>query len=147
MDIRATSDFRPGIISAALEQIIPLAIDAVQDATTQVEGSALQYVPRDTGELADSIGKEVALVGQTVQGTVYALAPHAPFVEFGTGLVGEANPHPPLPTEGVPFTGAWVYDFRQQGWIGMAAQPFLRPALDVNAQNILIAFRRRGFSV
>ncbi len=147
MNLRASSDFRPGPVAAILEQIIPRAILATRNATRIVEQAAIALVPVDTGELQNSIGSEVALIGSIVQGSVEARAPHAAFVEFGTGLTGAASPHGDLPTEGVPFTGSWIYDFRGQGWKGMPARPYLRPALDFNGPQIMGAFAAEGFYV
>ena len=147
MNIRATADFRPGSIAAILEQIIPRAVTATTNATAIVAADAESLCPRDSGELADSIGTEVELIGQRVDGSVFASAPYAAFVEYGTGLRGASAPHGPLPTEGVPYTGSWVYDFRRQNWRGMPAQPFLRPALDMNQSKIMSAFAEQGFTV
>ena len=116
-------------------------------ATQIVEADARSLCPVRSGELQESIGSVVELTGSSVDGVVYAEAPYAAFVEYGTGLAGEASPHGELPTEGVPFTGDWVYDFRRQGWRGMPAHPFLRPALDINGARIMAAFNEQGFAV
>lgn len=130
-----------------MEQIIPRAIAATAKATTLVANTARELAPVREGTLASSIQGEVALIGQTVEGGVEATAPHAAFVEFGTGERGAASPHGELPTEGVPYTGGWVYDFRNQGWKGMPAHPFLRPALDINHRGILAAYAEEGFVI
>lgn len=147
MNLRASSDFRPGNMAAILEQIIPRAVKATENAVVIVQADAHAFCPKDSGDLDASIGSEIELAGQSVNGIVFASAPYAAFVEYGTGLVGEAAPHGPLPTSGVPFTGSWVYDFRRQNWRGMPAQPFLRPALDLNLGRIMAAFGEQGFSV
>ena len=147
MNIRASASFQPGNIAAILEQIIPRAITATENATALVAEDARSFAPNDTGELQSSIGTEVQFSGTTVEGSVFASAPYAAFVEYGTGLRGEAAPHGELPTEGVPFTGSWVYDFRKQDWKGMPARPFLRPALDINGSRIMAAFGEQGFAV
>lgn len=147
MNLRASGDFRPGPVAFILEQVAPRAIAAVTKATGTVAVTAQGLAPVLSGDLANSIEATVELIGTTVQGAVEATAPYAAFVEFGTGLTGSASPHGELPTEGVPYTGAWVYDFRGRGWKGMAAQPFLRPALDMNFNAIMGAFAEEGFVV
>jgi len=147
VNIRASADFKPGNIAAIEQAITKRAIAAVTQGTQVVETAAKTLVPRDTGELAGSIGSVVTLTGRTVVGTIYAAAKHAAFVEYGTGLIGQANPHGPLPQTGVPFTGRWIYDYKNQQWQGMPAQPYMRPALDQSGPAILGAFRDQGFKV
>jgi HK97 gp10 family phage protein len=144
---RASSDFKPGNLAAIEQEIINRVEVAVTESSVAVMDAAKILVPVDTGELRSSIAMQVELKGKIVVGTIYAGANHAAFVEYGTGLVGAAAPHPPLPTEGVPITGSWIYDYKGQGWIGMAARPFLRPAYDASKNFILAAFRRQGFKV
>lgn len=147
MNLRASGDFRPGPVAFLLEQVAPRAIAATTKATALVATTAQSLAPVDSGDLASSIESSVELIGPLVQGSVEATAPYAAFVEFGTGLTGAASPHGELPTEGVPITGGWVYDYRGQGWKGAAAQPFLRPALDLNFHAIMAAFAEEGFAV
>jgi HK97 gp10 family phage protein len=95
------------------------------------EQEAQTLAPRDTGALADSIHTEDLISeGDRQVKAVRVGVDYGSFVEYGTGLRGAAAPHPPLPTQGVPFTGSWVYDYQNQGWIGQVAQPFMRPAFD-----------------
>lgn len=101
------------------------------EAAMRFQMKAQEYAPVQSGELRDGIVVEHIVDEPEKQ--VYAVistAPHAAFVEYGTGLRGEAAPHPPLPAEGVPITGSWIYDYRGQNWAGMAAQPSMRPAYD-----------------
>jgi HK97 gp10 family phage protein len=147
MNPRASSGFKPGNLAAIEQEIINRVEVAVTESSVAVMDAAKILVPVDTGELRSSIAMQVELKGKIVVGTIYAGANHAAFVEYGTGLVGAAAPHPPLPTEGVPITGSWIYDYKGQGWIGMAARPFLRTAYDASKNFILAAFRRQGFKV
>ena len=71
-----------------------------------------------------------------------ATAPYAAFVEYGTGLRGAGTYPYELPSEGVPYTGSWVYDYKRQNWQGHAAQPFMRPALDTARPEIRAIFGR-----
>jgi hypothetical protein len=82
--------------------------------------------------------------GQRVTGTVSYTSGHASFVEFGTGIIGSGTYPYPLPQEGVPFTGSWVYDYKHQNWKGMYARPYLRPALDLNQSAIVALFGKNG---
>jgi HK97 gp10 family phage protein len=147
MNPRASSGFKPGNLAAIEQEIINRVEVAVTESSVAVMDAAKILVPVDTGELRSSIAVQVEFRGKIVVGTIYAGANHAAFVEYGTGLVGAAAPHPPLPTEGVPITGSWIYDYKGQSWIGMAARPFLRPAYDASKNFILAAFRRQGFKV
>jgi len=144
---RASSGFKPGNLAGIEQEIINQVKVAVTESSVAVMDAAKILVPVDTGELRSSIAVQVDLNGKIVVGTIYAGANHAAFVEYGTGLIGAAAPHPPLPTEGVPITGSWIYDYKGQGWIGMAARPFMRPAYDASKNFILAAFRRQGFNV
>ncbi len=145
MDIRATSSFRPGFAAAIEENITSRVIEAVTEGSTFVMDEAKSLVPVDTGDLQSSIGMTIELDGRIVYGTISAIAGHAQFVEFGTGVIGRASPHGELPQSGVPITGAYVYDYKNQNWKGMAARPYLRPAFEVSLGRIRGAFASRGF--
>jgi HK97 gp10 family phage protein len=147
VNLRASADFRPGNVAALLEDIAPRAIAATTRAVAIVKASAQEFVPKRSGDLADSIQSSVELIGTVVNGAVEATVPYAAFVEYGTGIHGEESPHGELPLEGVPFTGSWVYDYKQQDWKGMPAQPYLRPALDTNDAKIMDAFAAEGFRI
>ena len=63
----------------------------------------------DSGALQASIGGQAS--GSV--GLIYADAPHAAFVEFGTGIIGQQTPHPQAAT-------MWKYDVNQhgeEGWV------------------------------
>jgi hypothetical protein len=74
---------------------------------------AKMLVPTDTGDLADSIVGEIFGSGPSMYGKIYIEGPaedYAKFVEFGTGIIGEENPH-----QFVPYT----YDINghgEKGW-------------------------------
>lgn len=61
------------------------------------------------GDLANSIGG--IYDPATHIGVIFAGAPHAVFVEFGTGVVGAGNPHPDP-------VGGWKYDINSHGEAG-----------------------------
>ena len=148
MNFRAQSTFKPADLSRLMQRIVPQLVAAVQEGCAAVVEEAEAIVPVDSGDLKDSIHiKSVELVGNSVNGNVVADAGYAGFVEFGTGLRGVGTYPYPLPTSGVPITGSWVYDYKQQKWIGHEARPFMRPALDSAQPAIRSAFARRGFKV
>lgn len=49
---------------------------------------------------------------QTNTGRIWTDNYYAPFVEFGTGVVGEGSPHPEAGVHG------WQYDYKGRGWEG-----------------------------
>ena len=147
MNIRAHATFRAGDFARLEARIVPKIMAAVDEGAQAVLDESRTLVPVDTGELVSSGGKEVTWEGHKVTGAVSYLAPWASFVEVGTGLRGMGTYPYMVPQTGVPFTGSWVYDFRNQGWIGHAASPFLRPALDLARDAIMGGFRNQGFSV
>ncbi len=145
MNIRANSTFQAGSFARLEALIVPRITAAVDAATALVLSTSQSLVPVDTGELVSSGGMEVQWKGQRVTGSVSYSSPHASFVEFGTGLIGSGTYPYPLPQEGVPITGSWIYDYKRQNWQGMSAQPYLRPALDQNRGEILALFGKQGF--
>lgn len=115
-----------------------LAEEGVQVATVQI--SAMGAV--DTGELVDSINlKEGTVLTNGSRWIVYTNCPYAPFVEFGTGIVGQGSPHPnPQPVvgqNGVTYSSydqnnhgddGWFYigDDGKRHWTkGMPSRPFM----------------------
>ena len=148
VNFKAQSKFSPVALQALQARIVPKLVAAVTEGCGAVVSEAQSICPVDTGELVASIHTaSVQLVGTSVDGTVAADAPYAGFVEFGTGTRGQGTYPYDLPETGVPFTGSWIYDFRQQGWIGHVAQPFLRPAIDTARSAILDAYAKQGFVV
>ncbi|GIP57910.1 HK97-gp10 family putative phage morphogenesis protein [Paenibacillus woosongensis] len=83
----------------------------VGQATKLVQGDAKDNAAVNEGQLQNQIYEEVKDIdADTVQGRVYTNVGHAPYVEFGTGPVGEAN-NADLPPE--------LRDkisYRQDGW-------------------------------
>lgn len=66
-----------------------------------------------TGELLESISdKPGAVITNGSQWVIYTGCPWAKYVEFGTGIVGQNNPHPE------PGLANWKYDINQHGEAG-----------------------------
>ena len=93
-----------------------------------------QYPAWDTGELLNSIMNEPGeLITNGSQWIIYTGCEYAQFVEFGTGIVGEQNPHPDT------SLANWKYDINEHGengWMyykdgewhwtkGMPSRPFM----------------------
>lgn len=103
---------------------------AVGKACALVEGAAIEKAPKDTGALRRSIQSKVEERGEAVVGTVFTPLEYAPYVEYGTGLFAE---------KGGRKTG-WAYEDEQTGEVvwtrGQHPQPYLRPALNQNREEI-----------
>lgn len=135
MNFKAVSVFKPVQISRVMQAIVPAVVAAVTEGCTAIVDEAEAIVPVETGELRDSIHTaSVSLIGTQVQGVVVADSPHAAFVEYGTGQRGASS----------AGAGEGPYS---PNWPGMAAQPFMRPALDTARPAIIAAFAKRGFKV
>jgi phage gpG-like protein len=84
----------------------------------------------DSGELHDSLDGLMYTDG--ARGIIFTNCGHCAFVEFGTGVVGAASPHPTLPWQyDVNDHGekGWVYYDEKQGrfrWTkGMPSRPYM----------------------
>lgn len=141
--ITARSTFTPaGDVRRLVDLFVMVKVFAgVKRVQAIVVEDAQAHAPTLTGELASSIhALEPVDDGKQITGGVVAEADHAGFVEFGTGLAGAGTYPYPLPTEGVPITGSWIYDYKNQNWPGMVARPYLRPALDTARSRALQEF-------
>ena len=105
-------------------------------AVLLVEREAKMKAPRDTGDLARSITSKVETSGGEVEGTVFTPLFYAPYVEYGTGLFAEDGDG----RKDVP----WNYQDDEGNWhstSGQKPQPFMRPALDENREQILLILK------
>ena len=128
--IKATARFTPRAGSGQFVKvrITPAAVASVQAGCQMIFDRSQELVPVDTGELKAS-GKVVITEGEaTVSGKVIYDANHAAYVEFGTGIRGESS----------AGAGQGPYD---PNWMGMPAQPFLRPAYEEAKEPIRELFR------
>lgn len=99
---------------------------ALGKACALVEASAKQLAPKGNGELRRSITSKV----ENLEGVVYTPLEYAPYVEYGTGLFAEEGGRQDVP---------WHYQDDKGEWhstSGMQPQPFLRPALNQNREEI-----------
>lgn len=92
-----------------------------------VERAAKEKAPKgDTGELRRSITSEV----KNYQGIIYTPLEYAPYVEYGTGLFAENGGRQNVP---------WKYQDDNGEWhktSGQKPQPYMRPALNENREEI-----------
>ena len=100
-------------------------------ACAVIERAAKQKAPKGNGELRRSITSKV----EGTEGTVFTPLLYAPYVEFGTGLFAEEQGRQDVP---------WCYKDDKGEWhttYGMHPQPFMRPALNENREQILQILR------
>ena len=100
---------------------------ALGKACAIVEASAKKKAPKDSGNLRRSITSKV----ENNEGVVYTSLFYAPYVEYGTGLFAESGGRTDVP---------WNYQDDEGNWhstSGMKPQPFMRPALYENREEIL----------
>ena len=104
--------------------------NAIGKACALVERVAKQKAPKDTGALRRSITSKIEDNGGTITGVVYTPLEYAPYVEYGTGLFAENGGRQDVP---------WNYQDDEGNWhstSGQKPQPFMRPALDENREQI-----------
>lgn len=104
---------------------------ALGKACALVERSAKQKAPKDKGDLRRSITSKV----EGTEGVVYTPLEYAPYVEYGTGLFAESGGRQDVP---------WNYQDDEGNWhsiSGMKPQPYMRPALNENREEILRIIR------
>lgn len=104
---------------------------AMERACALVERKAKEKAPKDTGALRRSITSEVYQEGGELVGSVFTPLEYAPYVEYGTGLFAEKGGRKDVP---------WCYQDDKGIWhstSGQHPQPFMRPALNENREEIL----------
>lgn len=105
--------------------------NALGKACAIVERAAKQKAPKGTGELRRSITSKIEKNGDEIQGVVFTPLEYAPYVEYGTGLFAEEGGRRDVP---------WNYQDDKGEWhrtSGQKPQPYMRPALDENREQIL----------
>lgn len=118
--LTATATYRPrGDTGQFIAAVVSPAVRASVEAAAQLIVQEAQAIcPVDTGALRDSISAEDPVDTDTTSvAKITAGAPYAGYVEYGTGIRGSESP------------GAGPYPYSPT-WKGMAAHPFMRPALD-----------------
>lgn len=123
-------------VDEAVDKIMSLAdLDkyrmALGRACALVERDAKQKAPKGAGDLRRSITSKVDSDGGDIVGVVYTPLEYAPYVEYGTGLFAEEGGRKDVP---------WCYQDDEGEWhttSGMHPQPFMRPALNDNREQII----------
>ena len=120
------------VINSLEEAVSDRAMEiALGKACALVERAAKEKAPKGNGELRRSITSKIEQDGSDLVGVVYTPLEYAPYVEFGTGLFAEEGGRKDVP---------WHYQDDEGEWhstSGMKPQPFLRPALDENREQVL----------
>jgi HK97 gp10 family phage protein len=121
-----------GIVDAMDTMLAKIeSTEAVGQACALVEAAAKKKAPKDNGALRRSITSEVQKDGGDIVGVVYTPLEYAPYVEYGTGLFAEGgNGRKDVPWHYKDDKGEW------HSTSGQHPQPFLRPALDENREQI-----------
>ena len=119
-------------LEEVLEEIESLADTGELEATlgkacALVERSAKELAPKDTGALRRSITSKV----EGTEGIVYTPLEYAPYIEYGTGLFAENGGRADVPWNYKDDKGEW------HSTSGIKPQPFMRPALNQNRENII----------
>lgn len=129
-----------------------IVLRAVHNAAkTVVQADAKLRAPANDGELRKRIRVRVKMEGDRVVGEVYTKLKYAPYVEFGTGPIGQANHLGISPEVSVTYkSNPWYvhedqidvgsYHFQKIGefykMYGQPAQPYLYPALKDNQERV-----------
>ena len=115
-----------------LEKNLPNILEpALEKACLVVENSAKKNCPVNDGQLRQSITHIV----EGTRGEIGSSVEYAPYVEVGTGIYS---------TEGNGRQTPWSYQDAKGEWHttrGMAAQPYLKPALEENKSKVLECFK------
>ena len=106
-------------------------LNGLQKACALVETEAKKKAPKDKGDLRRSITSEVYENSDTLEGKVFTPLEYAPYVEYGTGLFAESGGRKDVPWHYKDDKGEW------HSTSGQPPQPFMRPALDENREEIL----------
>lgn len=96
-----------------LEKVPRRVVDkSVKAGESIAKLNVADYSAIDTGWLMNSIHASVRRGGKSA--AVIADAPHAAYVEYGTGYRGQNSPHP----EPGSYPSGWVYDVNEHGVAG-----------------------------
>lgn len=132
--IREVKQYKQQLDERVKALIRALVDKGVEIAKAQVRELNAVY----TGQLEESITG--FFDEETGIGIIRTDCPYAVYVEFGTGVVGQRNPHPE-PIEGWEYdvnehgdAGWWYFNERDQKWHwtkGMKSRPFMYNTLQI----------------
>lgn len=115
--------------------------NAVTKATVYLKSEVKKNTPVDTGALRNSIFHRIEEKNGKIKGIVYTNWEYAPFVEFGTGPIGERH-HQGISPDVEPRyspTGWRYFSEKENKWIytkGQKAQPFMYSTFKKNKAKI-----------
>ena len=99
----------------------------------QIQAQAKLLAPVDTGMLRNSIKTKTLVQGQSVKGVIFSNCSYAPYLEFGTGKVGQSSPCESRQYVSVSYRQtSWIYTPDGQHFYktdGQKAQPYMYPAI------------------
>ncbi len=147
-------------VAKALREVSELDTrQAVGEAIQLVRSAAAENCLSDTGELRQSIFAEITEQKDVVTGICWTNKAYAPYVEFGTGPIGEDNHEGISPEYKINYSQSpwwihesqvdrrraekarWFYidtkDGRFYRCYGQPAHPFLYPAMKDNEDRLL----------
>lgn len=104
---------------------------ALGQACALVERAAKEKAPKDTGELRRSITSKIERDADAIRGIVFTPLEYAPYVEYGTGLFAESGGRKDVPWHYQDDSGEW------HTTSGQKPQPYMRPAMDENREEVL----------
>lgn len=115
------------------ENSTAVAEQAVLAGAEKIRKQAVLLAPVKSGELKQSIKTTSQKDGKTVKGIVYTNKAYAPYVEFGTGPIGQESDHSDVsPNVAVSYKQkGWSYHDAEGVWHhtkGQPAQPYMYPA-------------------
>ena len=130
-----------GRIEIKTDKITGELVTAMKRAGAVVKGEAQRLCRVGTykggGQLRESIHTKTTHTASRAETVVYTNAKHAPFVEFGTGPLGDPKVAHTTKTKWVCRIPAFAgeYGEKDEGWRtmhGSPPRPFLYPALERN---------------
>ncbi len=97
-------------------------------AAKKVQDDAKDLAPvGDTGQLRNSINTSIEEKDNMIVGKVFTNNDHATYVEFGTGQRGKSSDIESKKEMNISY---------KEDWTGMAAQPYMYPAMKQNEEYI-----------
>ncbi len=116
--------------------------EIMEDVIGIGEEAAIRRVPVQTGNLQGTIEGKVMRSGASIRGVLRVggpagkTAPYWAFVEYGTGIRGAASGTFTQSDDTTIRAQGFQHDYQGTNWKGMAARPFMRPALDDMAAHL-----------
>lgn len=124
------------VIKMDTEAIAEMMRESMEEVVEVGEEAAKRRCPVDSGIMKSTIEGKARRRGTEIQGVLSvggeggSEAPYWPFVEYGTGSKGSSTRDRGLGESSDVRAAGYTYDYRSTGFVGMVAQPFMRPALD-----------------